>query len=66
VPVKSRIGAGDSTVAGIVLGLTRQMGLKEAVMFGISCGVSTVSEPGNQLCQKDDVERILKQMKAGT
>ena len=40
VAVKSRIGAGDSTVAGIVLGLTQDMDLKEAVMFGISCGAS--------------------------
>ena len=45
VAVKSRIGAGDSTVAGIVLGLTKDMGLKEAVMFGIACGASTVMSP---------------------
>jgi 6-phosphofructokinase 2 len=62
VAVKSRIGAGDSTVAGIVLGLTKDMDLKEAVMFGIACGASTVMAPGNELCQKSDVERIFKQM----
>lgn len=62
VTVKSRIGAGDSTVAGIVLGLTKNMDLKESVMFGIACGASTVSQPANELCQKDDVERIFKQM----
>jgi len=58
---KSRIGAGDSTVAGIVLGLTQGMDLKESVMFGISCGASTVMSPGNELCQKNDVERIFNQ-----
>jgi len=63
VIVKSRIGAGDSTVAGIVLGLTKDMDLKEAVMFGISCGASTVMFPGNELCQKGDVDRIFNQMK---
>ena len=63
VTVKSRIGAGDSTVAGIVLGLTKGMDLKEAVMFGISCGASTVMSPGNELCQKSDVDRIFTQMK---
>ena len=63
VVVKSRIGAGDSTVAGIVFGLTQDMNLKEAVMFGISCGASTVMSPGNELCQKSDVERIFNQMK---
>ena len=65
VVVKSRIGAGDSTVAGIVLGLTQDMDLKEAVMFGISCGASTVMSPGNELCQKSEVERIFNQMKEG-
>jgi len=63
VTVISRIGAGDSTVAGIVLGLTKDMDLKEAVMFGISCGASTVMSPGNELCQKSDVDRIFNQMK---
>ena len=63
VTVISRIGAGDSTVAGIVLGLTKRMDLKEAVMFGIACGASTVMSPGNELCQKDDVERIFNKMK---
>jgi len=65
VTVKSRIGAGDSTVAGIVLGLTKNMDIKEAVMFGISCGASTVMSPGNELCQKSDVDRIFNQMKEG-
>jgi 6-phosphofructokinase 2 len=64
-PVKSRIGAGDSTVAGIVLGLSLKMDLKEAVMYGISCGASTIGQSGNELCQKDEVNRIFKQMKKG-
>jgi len=63
VPVKSRIGAGDSTVAGIVLGLTRKMDLIEAVLFGISSGVAAVMTPGTELCRRDDAERIFKQVK---
>ena len=63
VTVKSRIGAGDSTVAGIVLGLSKHMDIKEAVMFGIACGASTVMAPGNELCQKSDVDRIFNQIK---
>jgi 6-phosphofructokinase 2 len=63
VAVKSRIGAGDSTVAGIVLGLTRKMDLKEAVMFGISSGTSAVMTPGTDLCRRDDTERIFNHMK---
>ena len=63
VAVKSRIGAGDSTVAGIVLGLTQDMDLKKAVMFGIFKRTVTVMSPGNELCQKSEVERIFNQMK---
>ena len=63
VSVKSRVGAGDSTVAGIVLGLTRNMDLKESVMFGISSGASAVMTPVNELCRRDDTERIFDRMK---
>lgn len=63
VPVKSRIGAGDSTVAGIVLGMTRKMDLIEAVLFGISSGAAAVMTPGTELCRRDDTERIFNSMK---
>lgn len=63
VHVQSRIGAGDSTVAGIVLGLTRKIDLKEAVMFGIAAGAAAVMTPGTELCRRDDAERIFNQMK---
>jgi len=63
VLVQSRIGAGDSTVAGIVLGLTRKMNLIDAVLFGISSGVAAVMTPGTELCRRDDAERIFESMK---
>lgn len=63
VSVKSRIGAGDSTVAGIVLGLTRKMDLKQAVMFGLSSGAAAVMTPGTELCRREDAERLYNQMK---
>ena len=63
VLVKSRVGAGDSAVAGIVLGLTRNMDLKESVMFGIASGASAVMTPVNELCRRDETERIFNRMK---
>lgn len=63
VPVKSRIGAGDCTVAGIVLGLTRKMDLIKSILFGISSGVAAVMTPGTELCRKEDAERIFYSMK---
>jgi 6-phosphofructokinase 2 len=62
VPVKSKVGAGDSMVAGIVLGLAREMPLREAVCFGIACGSATVMQPGTELCRREDAERLFAQM----
>jgi len=63
VQVKSPIGAGDSTVGGIVLALTRKLDLREAVIFGISSGTAAVMTPGTELCRREDAERIFGQMK---
>jgi 6-phosphofructokinase 2 len=62
VPVKSKVGAGDSMVAGIVLGLAREMAIRDAVCLGIACGSATVMMPGTQLCQRKDVERLFIQI----
>lgn len=62
VPVKSKVGAGDSMVAGIVLGLAREMPVREAVRFGIACGSAAVMMPGTQLCRREDAERLFMQM----
>ena len=63
VPVKTKVGAGDSMVAGIVLGLARDMSVHDAVCFGIACGTAAVMMPGTQLCQRDDAERLFAQIK---
>ena len=52
VPVKSKVGAGDSMVAGIVLALARNMSLHDAICFGIACGAAAVMMPGTQLCRR--------------
>ena len=62
VPVKSKVGAGDSMVAGIVLALARNMSLHDAVRFGIACGAAAVMMPGTQLCRREDAERLFAQI----
>ena len=64
VPVKSKVGAGDSMVGGIVLSLARQMSMRDAVRFGIACGTAAVMMPGTQLCRREDAERLFAQMTA--
>jgi 6-phosphofructokinase 2 len=63
VPIKSKVGAGDSMVAGIVLSLARGMPLREAIRFGIAAGAATVMTPGTELCRREDVEQLYQQMR---
>lgn len=58
VPIRSKVGAGDSTVAGIVLGLDRGLPLRDAVLFGIAAGAAAVMTPGTELCRRGDAERL--------
>lgn len=62
VPIKSKVGAGDSTVGGIVLGLARDMSLTQAVQFGIAAGAAAVMTPGTELCRRKDAERLFQEM----
>jgi 6-phosphofructokinase 2 len=62
VPIRSKIGAGDSTVAGITLGLVRGFSLLEAVRLGVAAGAAAVMSPGTALCQRQDTERLFAQL----
>lgn len=62
VPIRSKVGAGDSTVAGITLSLTRGDDVHEAARFGIAAGAAAVMTPGTELCRQEDVERLFQRM----
>lgn len=62
VEVRSRIGAGDSTVAGIVLGLARGEEPLSAAKLGLAAGAAAVMTPGTELCRREDVERLRQAM----
>jgi 6-phosphofructokinase 2 len=62
VSVCSRVGAGDSMVAGIALAIARDQPLRDAVRFGIAAGTAAVMNPGTELCHREDVERLFGQM----
>jgi 6-phosphofructokinase 2 len=55
---KSVVGAGDSMVAGIVLALSQNKNLKQALQYGVACGTAATMNPGTELCRKDDVEKL--------
>lgn len=59
VEVMSTVGAGDSTVAGLVLKLCQGGSLEEASRLAIATGTATTLTSGTELCHIEDVERIL-------
>lgn len=65
VPIISKVGAGDSMVAGTVLALARGEGVHEAVRFGVAAGTAAVMTPGTELCRREDAERLYRQMSGG-
>ena len=65
VPIKSKVGAGDSTVAGIILALSRGKAWREAVRFGVAAGAAAVMTPGTELCRREDAERLYEQLIRG-
>lgn len=62
VRVRSKVGAGDSAVAGLVLALARGDSDVDATRFGVAAGAAAVLTPGTELCHRDDVERLAEGM----
>lgn len=63
VPVKSKIGAGDSMLAGMVAKLIEELPLEDVVRYGIAAGTAATLTPGTQLCRKEDTEQIFTWLK---
>lgn len=65
VPIISKVGAGDSMVAGITISLARGKPLRESVLFGVAAGAAAVMTPGTELCRREDAERLFESMVSG-
>lgn len=71
VKVDSAVGAGDSVVAGFLVGWSQSRGsrplgpkgLLEALRLGVACGTATAMTPGTELCHRGDVRRISPRIK---
>lgn len=62
---KSKIGAGDSMVGGIVFGLANDFSLLDSALLGVAAGSAAVLSEGTKLCLADDVWEFYKKMKEG-
>ena len=62
VEVKSKIGAGDSMVAGLTHYLELGKEIRDAVRYGAAAGTAAVLTPGTELCRKEDADRLYEQI----
>jgi 6-phosphofructokinase 2 len=60
IKVRSSIGAGDSLVAGIVYSMSEGRTFEDAITLGVACGTASALNSGNELCRREDVEIIKK------
>ena len=63
VQVVSKVGAGDSMVAGMVWKLSQKESIENAVQFGMATGTAAVKTPGSELCRKKDVYDLYEKIK---
>jgi 6-phosphofructokinase 2 len=63
VEVCSTVGAGDSTLAALVLKLNQGVGLEDACRWATAAGTAATLTRGTELCQREDVERLLPMVK---
>ena len=63
VAVRSAVGAGDSFVGAMSLGLSKGWAPQDAFAFGVAAGTAATLRPGTQLCSKGDVERLYAQIR---
>ena len=59
VPVRSKIGAGDSFVGAFTLAMARGRPLPRALQEGMAAASATVMSAGTALCRAADVRRLV-------
>ncbi len=63
VSVKNAVGSGDSCVAGIAVGISRDLPLHDAITLGMAAGTANTQFSETGYVSKDLVEKYLKQVK---
>ncbi|MFD6881912.1 MULTISPECIES: 1-phosphofructokinase family hexose kinase [unclassified Rhodococcus (in: high G+C Gram-positive bacteria)] len=58
VEVRSAVGAGDSMVAGLVVGLLQERTLRDALALGVACGTAALLTAGSRVCRREDIDRF--------
>ena len=58
IAAQSAVGAGDSFLAGFLVGLVRDWPLGDAFRLAMAAGAAALLTPGTELCQPDEVQRL--------
>lgn len=58
VKIRSKVGAGDSMVGGLVFALAQGRSLSDAARMAVAAGAAAVMTEGTDLCHREDVERL--------
>jgi len=64
VPIRSAVGAGDSFMGGLCLGLAKGERPRDALRLAVATAAATMITPATELCRQEDVDRVLGQMGA--
>jgi 6-phosphofructokinase 2 len=62
VPARSAVGAGDSFLGAMVFALSQNWPISEAFRFALAAGAAAVLNPGTNLCEPKEVERLFKEV----
>jgi 6-phosphofructokinase 2 len=63
VKVKSAVGAGDCTIAGLALKLANEESLSKACRLAVALGTAAVLTPGTELARRSDAVELLPKVK---
>jgi 6-phosphofructokinase 2 len=66
VKSRSAVGAGDSFLAGMTLGLVQGRDPEDAFALAVAAGTAAVTTAGTELCHRADVERLYRMIKERT
>ncbi len=64
VPVKSKVGAGDSLIGGLAAGLWKGMTFREAARVGLAASASAVMREAPRLCRRRDIAGLVRRVRA--
>lgn len=62
IEVRGVQGAGDSLVSGFAVGLMEKKSPEESLRLAVACANGSLLQEGTGMCQKEDVERLLRRI----